>query len=120
MAQQDSITYGFRAIRRHPAIFLVEPVWRWSFVSSAVSFPAWHFLDQQICEASESRPLSCFWKRRLSFRFQDRDSSYTARTAKAVYDFRKTSQPLRCAPRPADQYFTSECLTNTENRGSMR
>jgi|SRR5947208_8447187 len=38
MAQQDSITYGFRAIRRHPAIFLVELVWRWSFVSSAVSF----------------------------------------------------------------------------------
>lgn len=31
MSQQDSITSGFRAIRRDPAIFLLELVWRWSF-----------------------------------------------------------------------------------------
>lgn len=31
VSQQDSITSGFRAIRRDPAIFLLELVWRWSF-----------------------------------------------------------------------------------------
>ncbi len=31
MSQQDSITSGFRAIRRDPAIFLLELIWRWSF-----------------------------------------------------------------------------------------
>src|SRR5437870_1404966 len=36
MAQQDSITYGFRTIRRDPAVFLMELVWRWSF--GALSF----------------------------------------------------------------------------------
>src|SRR5437773_8746247 len=36
MAQQDSITYGFRSVLRDPAIFLMELVWRWSF--GAIAF----------------------------------------------------------------------------------
>jgi hypothetical protein len=33
VSRQDSITYGFRAILRDPAVFLVELAWRWSFGS---------------------------------------------------------------------------------------
>jgi hypothetical protein len=35
VSQTDSITYGFRAILRDPAIFLMELVWRWSFGAMA-------------------------------------------------------------------------------------